>query len=67
MSRINRLQHDSAYAIATHVLTVFENLLRDEEKRDAFCEVYDAAMAWLEAYELLADRLSRRTYEAGRN
>jgi hypothetical protein len=46
-----RLCHDVAFATAMHILDVFAPLLRDEEKRDAFNEIFERVKAGLEAYD----------------
>jgi hypothetical protein len=46
-----RLQHDVAWNVSLHILEVFEHLLRDEEKRDAFEETYKRVKAGLEFYD----------------
>ncbi len=55
-----RLIHDSAWAGSIHVLEIFKNLIRPEEEKDAFAEVYEALRALLEAHELLAERPRHR-------
>jgi hypothetical protein len=54
------LKHDHAWQIAAAVVEVFASLLRDEEKVDAFREVYQCVRQGLEKYEERADRLRRR-------
>ena len=44
------LQHDHAWAIAVSITEVFAPLLRDEEKRDAFVEVYERIKAGIEHF-----------------
>ena len=46
-------RHDAAWAGAKSVLDVFLPLLRPEEERDAFAEVYVRLKAMLEAYDTL--------------
>ena len=36
-----RLQHDTAFALATVLLEIVENCIRPEEHRDAFDEFYE--------------------------
>jgi hypothetical protein len=62
-----RMIHDHAYAIAMHLVSVFESLLRDDERRDAFDECYNAAKAGLECYELMANRTRKRLFGASAN
>jgi hypothetical protein len=45
-----------------HLVSVFEPLLRHEEKQDAFNECYAAAKAGLECFVLLYERQRRRPY-----
>ena len=47
-----RLQHDTAFALATALLEIVENCIRPEERRDAF----DA----LECYETMKGREESR-------
>ena len=54
------LSHDAARVIAASILEVFEPLLRDEEKRDAFAEVYERAKAGIESYDILKNRQEMR-------
>lgn len=56
----DRLIHDASWAISQHILDVFAGLLRDEEKRDAFAEIYLRVKAGLECYEVQVDRMRRR-------
>lgn len=54
------LQHDTAAAIAASVVDVFAPLLREEEKKEAFQEVYLRVKAGLAEYERKADRIAKR-------
>lgn len=54
---MSSLKHDHAVATATSILEVFEPCLRDEEKRDAFVEIYERIKACLECYDQHADRM----------
>jgi hypothetical protein len=54
------LLHDHAMAIAAAILDVFSPLLREEEKRTAFDEVYERVKAGLIHYEMHADRREQR-------
>jgi hypothetical protein len=56
------LRHDTAYALAIHLVSIFEPLLREEEKCDAFRECYDAALAALEAFEIQTERERTRLH-----
>jgi hypothetical protein len=65
--RSQRLIHDTAYALACHICSVFENLLRPEERRDAFSECYDAAKAALEAFCIHQAREDKRLCRPSNN
>jgi hypothetical protein len=54
---VDSLKHDVAFLLALDILDVFSNLLRDEERRDAFEEVYERARKHLTEYDI---RLNRR-------
>ncbi len=56
----SRLQHDTAFALATALLDIVANCLRDEEKRDCWQEFYLASRAAIEAYESHAERMRQR-------
>ncbi len=57
-----RLEHDTAADLATDLVTVFQNVLRDEEKRDAWQECYQAARAALSKFCLLSEQEWRRLH-----
>ncbi len=61
-----RLRHDVAWAVAHHVLEVFAPLLREEEQREAFAEVYQRVKAGIECYECRIERAAQRL-RPGRN
>jgi hypothetical protein len=44
-----RLQHDTAFALATALLGIVRNYVREEERRDAFATFYEACRAGIEA------------------
>lgn len=46
-----RLQHDTAFALATVLLEIVQNCIRPEERRDAFDEFYEACKCALECYD----------------
>jgi hypothetical protein len=46
-----RIAHDVAFMTALDILEIFSPLLRDEEKRDAFNEVFARVKAGLESYD----------------
>lgn len=54
------LKHDTAWATAVSILEVFEPLLREEEQREAFAEVYQRVKAGLECFEIEMDRRDAR-------
>jgi hypothetical protein len=53
---IRFLTHDVAMEMAKEIVEVFAGCLRDEERREAFIEVYTRLKAGLEDFE---DRTSR--------
>ncbi len=55
-----RLQHDSAYALATALLEIIENCIRPDERRDAFEEFYAACKGAFECYETMKRREETR-------
>jgi hypothetical protein len=55
-----RIQHDVAWATALHILEVFSPLLREEEKRAAFHEIYERVKAGLLAYDRETKNLLHR-------
>ncbi len=55
---MNRLQHDVAWATAKVVMKLL--VLRDEEMREVFINVYERIKAGLETYELQANRIQTR-------
>lgn len=65
----HRIQHDVAYAWAAALLDIIEPCLREEERRDAFLEFYEAMLAALESYELHIQQEGRRLFplRPGRN
>jgi hypothetical protein len=54
------LIHDVAWATAIRIVEVFASLLREEEKRDAFTEVYARVKAGLEHYQIRDNRRRQR-------
>lgn len=56
---MERLRHDVAWAASASIIELFEPLLREEEQREAFAEIYQRVKAALEAYDLEADRTHR--------
>ena len=60
---MNRLQHDVAWATAKVVMKLL--VLRDEEMREVFINVYERIKAGLENYELQANRFLCASYGCG--
>jgi hypothetical protein len=58
-------KHDVAWEGAKDIVDVFAPLLREEEKHDAFAEVYTRLRALLAAYDRQADWLLRRMNPSG--
>jgi hypothetical protein len=48
---MDRIRHDVAWRVSVDIVEVFSPLLRDEERRDAFEEVYERVKAGLLAYD----------------
>ena len=48
---MERVKHDVAWATALEILQVFLPLLREEERRDAFDEIYSRVKQALHAYD----------------
>jgi hypothetical protein len=57
------LLHDEGWKLTASVIEVFAPLLREEEKAEAFREVYERVRRGLEKYE---ERASRRRRRLGR-
>ena len=57
---MQRLQHDTAFALATALLEIVENCIRPEERRDAFDAFYQASKGALECYETMKGREDTR-------
>ncbi len=56
-----RMIQNHAYAIAMHVVSIFEPMFaREEERLEAFRECLDAVRSGLEIYELLMERMQTR-------
>jgi hypothetical protein len=54
--------HDASYALAVTIVALIENLLREEEKRDAFEAVYEVAKLGFERYELAREHEHTRLH-----
>jgi hypothetical protein len=57
-----RLQHDTAFALATALLEIVRNYVRKEERRDAFATFYEACRAGIEAHDLRRQRIEKRLH-----
>ena len=55
-----RLQHDTAFALATVLLDIVRNCIREEEWRDAFAAFYEACRAGIEAHVVRRERIETR-------
>jgi hypothetical protein len=55
-----RLIHDHAYAMATALLELMVDCLREEERLEAFNELYCLCKSGLESYELHRTRMIER-------
>ena len=55
-----RLIHDVAFATSRHILEVIAGCLREEERRDAFDEIYDRVKAGIECFDLQNTRMQQR-------
>jgi hypothetical protein len=60
------LIHDVGFLATVEVMRLFSHLLREEEQKDAFWEVYGCVKKALEEYEMKAERRLSRL-EPGRN
>jgi hypothetical protein len=58
-------RHDVAWEGAKDIVDVFAPLLREEERRDAFTEVYTRIRALLAAYDRQAEWLLHRMNPSG--
>jgi hypothetical protein len=57
-----RLQHDSAFALAVTLLGIVQNCIREEERRDAFDAFYEACRTGIEAHEIQRQRIQLRLH-----
>ena len=55
-----RLTHDVAWITSQHIVEVFAPLLREEEQREAFAEVYARVKAGIECFEIQSERMQQR-------
>ena len=57
-----RMQHDTAFALATALLDIVCNCIREEELRDAFEAFYEACRAGIEAHDIRQQRMQTRLH-----
>ncbi len=57
-----RLQHETAFALATALLDLVRNCIREEERRDAFAAFYEACRAGIEAHDVRRQRMQTRLH-----
>jgi len=55
-----RLVHDVACTTTRHILEVFAGCIREEERQDAFEEIYARVKAGIECFEIHNNRMERR-------
>jgi len=55
-----RLQHDTAFALASALLDIVRHCIREEEWRDAFAAFYEACRAGIEAHDVRRERIETR-------
>jgi hypothetical protein len=55
-----RLQHDTAFALATALLGIVQGCIREEERRDAFEAFYEVCRAGIEAHDIQRQRMQTR-------
>jgi hypothetical protein len=55
-----QLVHDQAFLLARQLLALIRHLLRDEEVKDAFGELYHLARAAIEQYAEAEERRRKR-------
>jgi len=55
-----RLCHDFAHGLAIEIVGVFENLLREEEKLDAYSTIYDICKVAIERHDAACEHQRRR-------
>jgi hypothetical protein len=61
-----RIIHDAAWAAATSIFECIKNCLREEERADAFAEIYQRVKSGIEAAFVFVDRQQGRL-KPGRN
>jgi hypothetical protein len=56
----NRLIHDEAFLLARQLMALISHLLREEEHKDAFDELYHLSRAAIERYAEAEERMRKR-------
>ena len=56
----SRLVHDVCFTASVSIVEVFIYLLREEERKDAFDEIYARVKAAVEIYEIKRDTLKQK-------
>jgi hypothetical protein len=59
--------HDAAYAASVAILEVIRPVLRDDEVKDAFSEIFDRVKGGMEIYLILFLQEQRRLNPCSRN
>lgn len=57
-----RLQHETAFALASALLEIVPNGIREEERRDTFAAFYEACRAAIGAYDVRRHRMEMRLH-----
>lgn len=55
-----RLEHDCAVIMARELVEIVSNLIRPEERKDAFDEFYSVCKAGIEAFAIESKRQAQR-------
>jgi hypothetical protein len=61
----NRLQHDAAFLLTRQVMGLIGHLLREEEHKDAFGEIYQLARTAIGDYAQAEERRRKRMRPEG--
>jgi hypothetical protein len=61
----HRLQHDAAFHLTEQLMALIGHLLGEEERKDAFGELYHLARAAIERYAVAEERSKRRLRPTG--
>jgi hypothetical protein len=62
---VNRLRHDVAWVASIHIMAVFEDLVREDEHKDAMNEIYSRVKAALVSYDTHRQRMEKRVNRWG--